>query len=279
MKIKTVLVIGANGMLGNNCVQFFESKGLQTIKITRKEFDICKDSIKNLAPYLKRSDFIINCSGIIKQVISKYKIDEILEVNSIFPRKLAKFCKMYNKKLFHITTDCVFSGAKGNYSENDIFDADDIYGISKMLGESHDCMTIRTSIIGIEKNKSNSLFGWAINNSNKKVNGYINHIWNGVTTFYLAEVLYNIIKSNYYKPGIFHVFSKEKISKFKLLKLFNEIFNLNLQIIPYKTEHKCDRSLTSIYSISKRFSLLSIKDQLLQMKEYYDTIKKGTLYD
>ena len=180
--MKNVLVIGSNGMLGYAVLEYFKRKNYHVRSITRKQFDIAKDSIEKLGDIAETVDFAVNCAGIINKRVSEFAIEDILKVNSIFPRNLGKLFNKHGKACFHITTDCVFSGERGLYTESDYFDAEDIYGLSKAGGDMPECMVLRTSIIGEENSNSRSLLEWARNQSGNTINGYTNHLWNGVTT-------------------------------------------------------------------------------------------------
>ena len=181
-------VFGANGMLGHTVCEYFKSKGNEVIKVTRSNFDIAKEPHQKSEEFIKNSDLVINCAGVIKPRIKDMTIEDVLRVNSVFPHNLAKVCSNQNIKMIHITTDCVYTGNKGNYNEDDLFDADDIYGLTKNAGEpGNNCMVLRTSILGEENGQSRSLLEWVKSQKGKEVNGYTNHFWNGVTTLYLAE--------------------------------------------------------------------------------------------
>lgn len=269
-KENKVLVIGANGMLGFTVSKYFKRKNYLVTSLIRKHFNIAKDTAGKLTNYVKGTDFIVNCAGVIKPRIKTTPMEEILKVNSIFPHNLAKLCRQYHKPCFHITTDCVYSGEKGSYSEEDFYDVEDIYGLSKACGDTPECMTLRTSIIGEEENYKYSLLEWLKKQKGKKINGFVNHKWNGVTTLYLAEIIKNIITSGFYRKGIFHIFSSETVTKYKLALIINDVYKLNLKIVKYKTPQKCDRSLSTIYSLCKKI----VKKPLLQQIEELKTFSK-----
>jgi len=246
---KKVLILGANGMLGRDVYYFFKKKNnFKTFGSIRKKnknyikFDIKVDSLNKL----KNFDFIINCTGIIKPRIKKNYLEAIL-INTFFPLKLSDYCKKNKIKLIHITTDCVFSGHKGNYDERSDHDALDEYGKTKSLGEPDNCMVIRTSIIGEEKKNKYSLIEWLKKNKNGNVNGFSDHIWNGFTTKYLALIIYQIILKNLFVEKKVHLYAKNKITKYNLLKLINDKLNLNISIKKIKSKNKIDRSLNSIH--------------------------------
>ena len=267
---KTVMILGANGMLGYAVEKYFLLKGYKTISLTRKEFDLIKDPIKKLKKYINKSDYIINCAGIIKPRIKDHTPEEAIHVNGIFPRNLAVLSKQLDTPCFHITTDCAYSGEKGNYKEDDPYDAKDLYGLSKAVGDTTLCMTLRTSTIGEEKDYSRSLVEWVKSQKDSKVNGYTNHKWNGVTTVYLAEIIENIIKKNLYKEGIFHIHSKNAVTKYKLLQLINKEYSLNIKITPFKAKEIVDRSLKSIYKLNQILVKKSIPEQIKEMKSFFE---------
>ena len=275
--MNTVAVIGSNGMLGVAVSEYFLSRGYDVRRITRKEFDIAKDPFQKLEHYILECDAVVNCAGVIKPQIAKCTIEEVLKVNAVFPRNLANFCKQMNIKCFHVTTDCVYTGAKGEYSEEDVFDADDVYGLSKNAGEPMNCMTLRTSIIGEERGQSRSLIEWARSQAGNTVNGFVNHYWNGVTTLHLAEVIEGILDNDIYTEGIFHVHSPNSVSKKELLEQLNAVYDLHLTIRPAEAPQFCDRTLSSIYSLSKHLCGKTILMQLYEMKEFFEMSKTPVL--
>ena len=190
-----------------------------------------------------RPEVIINCVGIVKQHAAAKDPLSSISVNSLFPHRLAHLCRAAGIRLLHISTDCVFSGRKGNYVETDIADAEDLYGKTKLLGEpSYDrCLTLRTSVIGRELTTSHGLLEWFISQQGKRVAGYTGAIFSGFTTNALAQLIVRIIKEEPEIQGICHVAS-ESVSKLELLSLIKEIYRLNIQIEPDETV-VCDRSL------------------------------------
>lgn len=194
-------------------------------------------SIKGIQP-----DIIINCAGIIKQLNHLNDPLEILPINSLFPHKLNKHCISNNIKLIHISTDCVFSGKKGNYSEKDISDAEDLYGKSKYIGELNNktSLTIRTSIIGHEIDTKLSLLEWFLSQTDE-IEGYRKAIFSGLTTLELSNVISKIIKNHPNLVGLYNVAS-EPISKYELLNLIAEIYSKEIKIIPVDNP-EIDRSL------------------------------------
>lgn len=170
--------------------------------------------------------------------------------------------------MIHVTTDCVFSGKDGNYNEESLHDETNDYGMSKSLGELCKATIIRTSIIGEEVNNKRSLVEWVFSNKNNTINGYTNHIWNGVTCLQLSKIIKIIIENNNYWNGVRHIFSPRTVSKYELVSIINNIYELNIRINPLNTEVGSDKSITTIYETNKEFNIPDLKEQIDEMKEY-----------
>jgi len=206
--------------------------------VSAEGFDSVARAIDTVRPAV-----VVNCIGIVKQAEAAKDPLASIEVNSLFPHRLARLCRTRGTRLIHISTDCVFSGLKGNYEENDFSDAEDLYGRTKFLGEvsGEGCMTIRTSMIGRELETSNGLIEWFLNQEDKTISGYKKSVFSGFTTNAFAEVIAGIITKNPELHGVWHVAS-EPISKFELLSLVKQVYGLNIRIEPDETV-VCDRSL------------------------------------
>lgn len=192
-----------------------------------------------------RPNVVINCVGIVKQrSIAKENIPSI-EVNALLPHRLAVLCKAVNARLIHMSTDCVFSGQKGNYHEMDPSDAVDLYGKSKYLGEVNDrhCLTLRTSIIGFELSRKNGLLEWFLAQKGK-VNGFTNAIYNGFTTIEMGKIIDMVLIKHPNASGIYHV-SSEPISKYGLLQLVRIKLDKNDIDVVADDSFICDRTLDS----------------------------------
>ena len=192
-----------------------------------------------------RPAVVVNCIGIVKQAEAARDPLVSIEVNSLFPHRLARLCQSKGIRLIHISTDCVFSGRKGNYSENDLSDAEDLYGKTKFLGEvcGEGCFTIRTSMIGRELETSYGLIEWLLNQEGKTVSGYKRAIFSGFTTKALAQIIAQVINEYPAMHGVWHVAS-EPISKFELLSLVKQMYGLDVLIKPDDVV-VCNRSLSA----------------------------------
>jgi dTDP-4-dehydrorhamnose reductase len=190
-----------------------------------------------------RAQVVINCIGIIKQLEEANDPILALTVNAVFPHRLADLCAATGARLIHMSTDCVFSGRKGRYTEGDVSDAEDLYGRSKYLGEVDrpGCLTIRTSIIGRDFLKQSALLEWFLAQRGGRVRGYRNAVFSGLTTQALARVMGDLIERHADLHGVVQVAS-EPITKLDLLSRIRDAMGLDVTIEPYD-DPRCDRSL------------------------------------
>ena len=264
-----ILIFGSSGMLGRYVCNILKND-YEVSCITRKDFDIenedwCKlnNIVNNM---LVKDDIIINCAGIIPQKTEHSDYKNYIRVNTLFPHKLNDIALKHNYKFIHITTDCVFNGSKGNYTNTDKHTANTIYGISKSLGEPEEATVIRTSIIGEEILGKKSFIEWVISNKQKQINGFTNHYWNGVTCLTLAKIIKKIIKENLYWNGIKHIFSPDIASKYDLCKYVNEIYDLNIDIISKNDDIAKNMTLNGDDFL---FEIDTIYNQITEQQKYF----------
>jgi dTDP-4-dehydrorhamnose reductase len=191
---------------------------------------------------VSRPDVVVNCIGVVKQVPAAHDPIVSITVNSLFPHLLARQCRAADVRLIHVSTDCVFSGRKGNYSESDAPDPEDLYGRSKLLGElpQDEGLTLRTSLIGREMTSTNGLVEWFLRQQGH-VQGYTKAAFSGFTTAAFARIVLDIILHDEDLTGIYHVASS-RISKYDLLCLLRDVFKHEVVIEP-SGDVVVDRSL------------------------------------
>jgi dTDP-4-dehydrorhamnose reductase len=277
MRKKKMLLLGATGMAGH--VAYYYLNATEKYEMTNVVFKnkLTEDSLvlditdKLATEKLIREiqpDIILNCIGVLIKGSQLFP-DNAIYINAYFPHLLERLAAEVNAKLIHISTDCVFSGMKGNYSETDLRDADDTYGKSKGLGEviNNRDLTIRTSIIGPElKEKGEGLFHWFMNQSGE-INGYLEAFWGGVTTLELAKAIDAAIELDI--VGLVHLTNGEKISKYDLLTLFKEIWSkTDVKVNAYHGK-SVDKSLR--VSEKFKFEVLSFKEMLLEQSKWMET--------
>ena len=261
-----VLILGATGMLGTavmNEFLNFEGDVVVTTRgekleglpnsISQQSFDATTDDPAAAFKGLGKVDFVVNCIGIIKPHISdsddKQRLNA-LQINSLFPQKLADWASQTGTRVIQIATDCVFSGHKGSYLESDAHDALDVYGKSKSLGEvpNPSMMHLRVSIIGPEVGRSTSLLEWVRNQpQGAQIFGFTDHVWNGVTTTHFGKIARGIIDSNLFKAGVFHIIPGNRLPKDKLVEKIASVFGRNdIEIQPKASGNTVDRTLETI---------------------------------
>lgn len=202
------------------------------------DLDAFTRKIRELRPAIT-----VNCVGAIKQRPSAENGVVSITLNSLLPQRLANEIGGWDGRLIHFSTDCVFSGQKGNYDEGDQSDATDMYGKSKHLGEllAGNSLVLRTSIIGRELSHHASLLDWFLMGNHRSVHGFTRAWWSGVTTNHLSGLVGEIIAKFGYLKGLYQV-SSGKISKHDLLLLLKEAYGMSVDVIP-DDSFFCDRSM------------------------------------
>jgi dTDP-4-dehydrorhamnose reductase len=185
----------------------------------------------------------VNCIGIVKQDQAAKDRYQSIAINALFPHQLARACAARGVRLIHLSTDCIFSGRRGNYKEADVSDAEDMYGRTKWLGELdyEHSLTLRTSMIGRELSGCHGLIEWFLSQRGKTVRGFKKAIFSGFTTTALSEIIAKVIANPDALQGVWHV-AADPINKFDLLSMVKQAFQLDIEIEPDET-FLCDRSL------------------------------------
>lgn len=242
-----VLILGGSGMFGHRAWLEFRAR-FDTWVTLRKTVGM--PSIFNdprvLAPVeatrletvercfsIAKPTVVLNCIGVVKQLASAKDPVIALTLNSLFPHQVAGFCRLAGARLIHLSTDCVFSGRKGMYTEDDLPDPEDLYGRTKLLGEvtTGGALTVRSSIIGREISATTGLAEWLLSQRHGRVQGYTRAIFSGLTTPAMARVLADVVEHHPRLTGLYHV-AADPISKFDLLCRLNEQFRAGLTVEP-----------------------------------------------
>lgn len=262
-----ILIIGVNGMIGHGMFNYF-SKNHEvygTLKGDYKNYNLSSfkkifhninlNDLSNLKKVINEllPDIVINCSGIIKQKSDQFTKEDHIYLNSKIPLLIYKICIKKNIRLISFSTDCVFDGKKGLYKDDDTPNAQDIYGISKAQGElrKKNCLTIRTSTIGLEVENRHGLIEWFLNQNGKSIEGYDNAIYSGLTTGELARYLEYILLNFPDLSGVYNM-AANKISKYQLLTMLSQKLEYFTIMLKKNTDFICDRSLdgTTLNSIT-----------------------------
>jgi dTDP-4-dehydrorhamnose reductase len=259
-----VAVLGSTGMLGSTLTRVLENQFKTIYEFNRSGISATGKNHTRVIEVTDSNcllngfngleiDYIVNCIGMIKHVIDENDQNSVNlagKINSEFPANLNIYASRLGIPVIQVGTDCVYSGKSGLYSENDPHEPIDIYGETKNAGEQSatDSMLIRCSIVGKELKSRNSLLEWVISQPiGAKVEGYVNHLWNGVTTLHFSQIISGVIKSGAYKPGILHLVPRDIVSKFELINLISSEFGRSdLQISQFEAETPINRSLITI---------------------------------
>jgi dTDP-4-dehydrorhamnose reductase len=279
--MKKILILGADGMVGHIARIYLSERGHDIISVARNA-SVDWDSLNvedeaALVSYIsrKKPEIILNCVGVL---IKESEVDPVraIRLNSLLPRVLASNAEKEGFALIHVSSDCVFSGSGGPYSENDIPDSNEVYGRTKALGEiiNKNDLTIRTSKVGPELRPDGSgLFNWFMNQKGT-IRGFGKALWGGVTTLEMAKFVDYYINNPV--NGLFHLTNGQKISKYDLLCLFSEIWGKRDIEIQRDDSKESDRSLITSrgdinYSVPPyRKMLEELYDFMLAHKKNYD---------
>jgi dTDP-4-dehydrorhamnose reductase len=255
-----VLIFGGDGMLGHQLLRHLRGRHdvRVTLRLGREAYEayhlfdqtttyygIDARQTDSLFKVIRdfRPEAVVNAIGIVKQRSDARQVIPSLEINSLLPHRLAQACQSIGARLVHFSTDCVFSGRKGYYSETDVPDADDLYGRSKLLGEVSEphCITLRTSMIGPEISRKTGLLEWLLSQRGQTIKGFSKAIFSGFPTSELARIVERILTDLPNIHGVYHVASLP-INKYDLLTLIRDCLHLPITIEQDST-FECDRSL------------------------------------
>lgn len=257
-----VLVLGAAGMLGHQLVRRLGTDHTVVAAVRTVHHTVVRELLESAAARLltgleatepgsvaeaiaaAEPEVVLNCIGVIKQLREATDAVTSISVNALFPHQLAEMCATAGARLVHFSTDCVFSGDRGDYTESDVPDAADLYGRSKLLGEVQGpgCLTLRTSIIGRDLVKDVGLLEWFLDNRGGSVRGFRRAVFSGFPTVELARIVEWLISEQPALEGVYHVASPP-IDKYDLLMKIRDAMQLDIEIIPDDTL-VIDRSLS-----------------------------------
>ena len=269
-----ILVLGATGMAGHMISLYFQGVGHNVTTFSRRKFEHCKNIIGDIEDFVAleeiikkgKYDAVINAIGILNKSAEDNKSLSVL-LNSYLPHYLSNITKYMKTKIIHISTDCVFSGKKGAYTETSLKDGETFYDRSKALGELENDkdLTFRSSIIGPDLNQNGiGLFNWFMK-QDEEVNGYTKAIWTGVTTLTLAKAIELALEENL--SGLYNLVNHNSINKFNLLNLFNKHMKCNrVRILPNDT-FNVDKSLINSRN-DFSFIVPSYEQMIIEMKEW-----------
>ncbi len=274
-----VLILGGTGMAGHTISIYFKETGHDVTAFSRSKVDYCKNvngditDFENLKKLINEGqyDAIINAIGILNQDAENHKSNAVL-LNSYLPHFLSDTTKEMKTRVVHMSTDCVFSGKTGGYSETSFRDGETFYDRSKALGELENSkdLTFRNSIIGPDMSERGiGLFNWFMKQEGQ-INGFTKAIWTGVTTLTLAKAMEQALKENL--TGLYNLVNNETISKYELLKLFNKYMKDEQIEVLHSDNLSLDKSLINNRT-DFSFKVPGYETMVAEMKEWIDNHK------
>jgi dTDP-4-dehydrorhamnose reductase len=288
----SVLILGKNGMLGSMLYAFLKSEGMEVSGTQR---------VNNKFPYYLNIDerylgvgfpdhsvtgirYLVNCIGATRLDRASFNDFRLgFYINAIFPVYLQKFCIGHSIKIIHISTDAVFQGGVHPYYEDHLCDGLGDYSLSKILGEvnAFNVLNIRCSIVGPEKGRNRNLLGWFLSQKDgDMLQGYTNHIWNGVTTLQLSEFICRILTDDLFddilkKTGVIHFSPNLPLSKYEMMKVFKEIYKKNIRIAPVQAETSVQRILHSRFSMFYPEQKADFPEAVSRIKVFSENYPQG----
>jgi dTDP-4-dehydrorhamnose reductase len=291
-----VAILGSTGMIGSAATIYLSRVEHSVIEVNRegtsitgknavRKFNALTDSVDQLLSSLPSDTILVNLIGVIRHKIdlnSDESLSQAKKVNSDFPKLLVQSASNLNLRVIQIATDCVFSGQDGAYSEDARVDPVDIYGETKVAGEiaAENLLTLRVSIVGREIENHVELMDWVILQPlNNVVNGYSNHLWNGITSLHFAKILDGVLKESVIRNGTFHLIPTGGVTKLKLIQMIAALFGrIDLKIVATVSEKSIDRTLrTNYHEINAEFwrsaGYQDIPTIRIMLEEYLSWIK------
>ncbi len=257
-----ILVLGASGMIGSAVIRVLSEKDDWDVIGTVRSGEVKRFFSPKIAERLVagidvenndtlvkvfaqvRPDVVINCAGLTKHLPCAEDHLVALPINTLMPHRVARLCELVGARLIHISTDCVFSGKKGGYTEDDPADATDVYGKSKFLGEVNylHAITLRTSTIGHELQSAHGLLDWFLS-QHGQCKGFVRAIFSGLPTVVFAQIIRDVVIPRPDLYGLYHVAGKS-IAKYDLLRLIAEVYGKSIEIVR-EDQFEIDRSLNA----------------------------------
>jgi len=255
--MKRLIVLGSTGMLGSEVLRVASGSEIEVVPVSRTlgiRFDAHIEQFASLASELRLcpKDWIMNCIGWIPQ---KSSGDDFVDqrdawlLNSSLPQQISEARESLGFNWIQIGTDCVYNGQQGGYVESSKKNASDLYGMTKIAGEqfAHNAMLIRASIVGRDEKTSASLYSWfKLAISQSEVSGYVNHLWNGVSTTAFSRLVLGLISSGHTNPFYQHWIPRDQVSKYQLLTMFSDLMGLDAKrVFPVDDKLPFDRTLST----------------------------------
>lgn len=270
-----IFIFGATGMLGSTLSQYLGSKGYETTSFSRDQFNPLTGSLEVLqAEYAFTSaDVLINAMGVTNRYLKTIPGEVFYKVNAEFPKALDVLVGSTGSVLVHFSSESVFSN-DGVCTEETEPNPDETYGVyaaSKLAGDQLSrAVILRLSPIGIEQYHHHNLISWVLAHEGQTVQGYTNHLWNGLTTLTIAEIVERFVRDGFPAHGLYHLFSDRIVTKYELLGLIARAFDVRITIEPCEAERAVPRYLGTVRELNDSLSIPPIEQQLEALRTYCD---------
>jgi len=274
--MRRIFIFGSNGMLGWITAHYLNLNGKQVVTLSRKDFNVLSDTTESFEKKykIKKGDVLINAIAVTSHDSKNQTKSIFNKVNTEFPKTLDELSGRTGCTFVHITTDGAYKSDIGGYWESSPKDGFGIYAKTKIAGENlKHAVVLRISIIGIEQNRSRHLISWILKQEGKSINGFTNHTWNGMTTLQFAKIVLYFLGKGFPKPGLYHIFSKRIVTKYELVEMIVNIFDLDIKLNLHQTEAPVLRHLATEKPLCKKLQIPDILDQLVELKKYCKTQK------
>lgn len=262
-----ITVLGAAGMAGHVVTKYLQQQGHTVQSVTRQELDV--ENIAQLSAFFDtlQTDFVVNCIGLLVKPCQD-RPDLAALINSWLPHYIEHRLLTTPTRLIHLSTDCVFNGARGDYTETDFHTEMNVYGRSKSLGEVDNTkdITFRMSIIGPELKNGTGLLHWVTSNTANELPGWTNAWWNGITTLELARCI-NLYINDPTISGIYHLVNNNRINKYELLCKINQVYGLGKTIVPVTGPKNIDKVLVDTRK-EFNFNIKNYDQQLTELRDF-----------
>lgn len=266
-----IVILGGRGSIGRFLCAYFERQGLNPVPLSRQEIEIVPENharVFDLVTQFKPS-LILNLAGLIREHTLTRPAEDSFHLNGSFPQNAARHFSELQIPFVHLSTDCVFSGKNGPYSEATASDAEDIYGRSKAAGESAQAMVLRGSFLGPGlPTQKHGFFEWILAQKGKKISGFDNVFWNGITYLTLAKVIEFVATERAFQPGIYHLASVDELNRADLIAMVSRIFELGIEVTHETSPNPLDRRLIAKNDHFSKILNKKIEDQLYELRGF-----------
>lgn len=271
-----IVLFGSTGMLGRYLYMYFKNHPpFRLTLVTNEEFRVSRESLETLDSLLAAKGVdagtcVINAIGLIPQRFSTSGSNaDYYLVNGLFPNLLWAACRSLGAKMIQPTTDCVYNGARGAYTERDVPDETNAYGVAKALGEPVGCTVLRASIIGNELRNKRSFLEWVLSNADgSTINGWDNHLWNGITCLQYCKIVEKILRENLFWQGVRHILSPDTRSKCELAQMVVEAYGRSITVRRTSAAEPVDKTLATVFETNGVFEVPELCVQIEEQRRF-----------